>query len=45
MIYIDYSSTNDKDKRTTNRKYEQHVFDENKATYFINDDGYLVLNW
>ena len=25
------------------RNYEQHVFDENKATYFINDDGYPML--
>ena len=43
-IPIDYNSTNDpRQANTTNRKYEQHVFDENKATYFINDDGYLVL--
>tara|TARA_B100001057_G_scaffold377487_1_gene382730 strand:- start:11304 stop:11750 length:447 start_codon:yes stop_codon:yes gene_type:complete len=43
-IPIDYSSTTDpRQANTINRKYEQHVFDENKATYFINADGYLVL--
>ena len=43
-IPIDYNSTTDpRQPNTTNRKYEQHVFDENKATYYINSDGYLVL--
>ena len=41
---IEYNSTDDPRKANTKfRNYEQHVFDENKATYFINDDGYLVL--
>ena len=43
-IPIEYNSTDDPRKANTKfRNYEQHVFDENKATYFINDDGYLVL--
>ena len=42
-IPIEYNSTDDLKANTKFRNYEQHVFDENKATYFINDDGYLVL--
>ena len=43
-IPIEYDSTNDPRLANTKfRNYEQHVFDENKATYFINDEGYLIL--
>ena len=43
-IPIEYNSTDDPRKANTKfRNYEQHVFDENKATYFINDEGYLIL--
>lgn len=39
-----YSSTDDPRKpNTKNRKYEQHVFDENNATYFMDADGNIVL--
>ena len=43
-IPIEYDSTTDPRLANTKfRNYEQHVFDENKATYFINDEGYLIL--
>nr|BAR36346.1 hypothetical protein [uncultured Mediterranean phage uvMED] len=37
------SSTDPREPNTKFRKYEQHVFDENNATYFMDANGNIVL--